>query len=242
MYRKETRDTKRARVFAKLAREIMVACRTGLPQPELNPRLRAAIQAARNQNMPKDRIERSISRSLSTDDCSATYEDVRYEGYGPGNVAVIVETITDNRNRTASEIRASFSKNGGTLGLPNSVSFYFERVGTFHYPTSAASAEVMLEIAIDVGASDVSSSHSGHRISCAPDDLCVVREALERRFGIPADTVRLEWRPLVTVAVADENIVQNLLQFLDSLEDNEDVQHVVANFDIPKTLIERLCL
>ncbi len=242
MSRKEAIDTKRARAFAKLAREIMIACKIGPPHPESNPRLRAAIQTARSQNMPKDRIERLLGRVRAMSD-GLPYEYIRYEGYGPGNVAVIVETLTDNRNRTASEIRAVFSKNGGSLGETNSVAFYFERICTFHYSTSVASADAILNIAIDVGASDVSSGETGHRIACAPEKLSLIREALERRLCAP-DLTRLEWQPLMTmtVAVTDESTALNLLRFFESLENNEDVQYVAANYNIPKPLTTRLSL
>ena len=240
MYRKEIIDTKRARTFAKLARDIMIACKVGAPQPEINPRLRAAIQTARSQNMPKEKIERFLRR-VSLADNKTLYEDIRYEGYGPGNVAIIVETLTDNRNRTVSDIREVFTKNGGTLCTTNSVSFYFERIGTCYYPTSVASADAILEIAVDVGASNVSSGENGYAISCAPEKLGSIRENLERRLCAP-DLARLEWRPLVTVQVADEATVLHLLRFLESLEDHEDVQYVAANFKIPKPLIRSLCL
>ncbi len=240
MYRKGAQDARRARMFAKLAREITVACKTGLPQPEMNPRLRAAIQAARVQNMPKDSIERAI-RKASTAGDNTTYEEVHYEGYGPGNVAIIVEALTDNRNRTAAEIRAAFGKNDGTLGETNSVAFNFERVGAFHYSAAVASAEAMLDAAIEAGANDVNSDDSSHQIYCTSDDLGVVREILERCFGTP-EMARLEWRPLITVPVTDEETAQSLLKFLDVLEDNDDVQLVVSNFDIPDALMERLSL
>lgn len=227
-------------MFSKLAREITVACKTGLPQSEINPRLRAAIAAARDQNMPKDSIERAI-RKASVMDEGASYEDVRYEGYGPGNVAIIVETITNNRNRTAAAIRAAFSKRGGMLGETNSVSFNFERVGILCYPTTIASDDAILEVAIEAGASDVDSDNSSHQIYCVPDDLGAIREVLEHRFGV-SGTARLEWWPLVTVPVADENTAQSLLRFLELLEENDDVQQVVANCDIPKALMERLTL
>ncbi|MBF0563272.1 MAG: YebC/PmpR family DNA-binding transcriptional regulator [Alphaproteobacteria bacterium] len=238
MFRKGAQDLKRAKMFAKLAKEITVAAKTGLPQPDMNPRLRAAILAARAQNMPKDNIERAIKRATSGAD-TASYEEVRYEGYGPGNVAVIVEALTDNRNRTAADVRTAFNKNGGTLGETNSVAFNFDRVGAIHYAAAAASADDMLEAAIEAGANDVESEPGGHDIYCAVEDLNTVRDALERRFG-DAETARLDWKPQVTVPVTDEETVQALMKFLDALEDNDDVQRVSANFDIPDTMMERL--
>ncbi len=241
MSRKKAMDSKRARTFAKLARDIIVACETGPPQPEFNARLRVAIQTARSQNMPKDRIERSLRR-VSAMSGGLPYEEIRYEGYGPGNIAVIVESLTDNRNRTTSEMRAIFIKNGFTLVETNSVTFHFERIGTFHYPKSVASADSIFDIAIDVGASDVHSGENGHKISCAPENLGLVREALERRLCCVPDLVRLEWRPLMTVPVKEERTALTLLRFLKSLEDNEDVQYVAANCNIPKPLTKRLSL
>ncbi|KAF0119185.1 MAG: hypothetical protein FD149_188 [Rhodospirillaceae bacterium] len=240
MYRKGAQDSRRSRMFAKLAREITVACKTGLPQPEMNPRLRAAIVVARTQNMPKDSIDRAIRKAAAAGD-TTTYEDVRYEGYGPGTVAVIVEALTDNRNRTAADVRAAFGKHGGTLGETNSVAFNFERMGALHYPATAAFVEAILEAAIEAGASDVDSDEGGHQIFCAPEDLGLVRDVLEHRFGTP-ETARLEWRPRVMVPVTDEETAQALLRFLDILEDNDDIQRVVANFDIPDALMERLSL
>ncbi|MEO5375260.1 MAG: YebC/PmpR family DNA-binding transcriptional regulator [Alphaproteobacteria bacterium] len=238
MFRKGAQDAKRARMFAKLAREITVACKTGIPQPDMNPRLRAAIQAARVQNMPRDNIERAIKRATSGTD-TASYEEVRYEGYGPGNVAVIVEALTDNRNRTAAEVRAAFNKNGGTLGESNSVAFNFERVGAIHYPGAAAGEDDMLEAAIEAGARDAESGSGGHDVYTAPDDLNAVREALEARFG-EAESARLDWKPLVSVPVADEETAQSLFKFLDALDDNDDVQRVAANFDVPEAVMDRL--
>ena len=238
MFRTGAQDAKRARMFAKLAREITVAAKSGLPQPEMNPRLRAAIQAARVQNMPKDNIDRAIKRAVAGAD-GANYEEVRYEGYGPGNVAVIVEALTDNRNRTAAEVRAAFNKNGGTLGETNSVSYNFDRVGAVHYGASVASNDDMLEAAIDAGASDVESGEGGHDVYCAPDDLGGVRDALEARFG-PPEAARLDWKPRVAAPVTDDETAQTLLKFLDILDDNDDVQRVAANYDIPDEVMERL--
>ena len=237
MHRKGAQDAKRAKVFTKLIRELTVSAKTGLPDPAFNPRLRAAIAAAREANMPKDTIERAIKRGSGGAD--ANYEEVRYEGYGPGSVAMIVEALTDNRNRTAPEVRTAFSKNGGALGESNSVSFMFDRVGAIRYPAAAASAEAMFEAALEAGADNVESDDEGHEITCAPDDLAVVRDALEAAFGTP-EHARLDWRPQTTVPVTDESAAKTLLKLLDILEDNDDVQRVYANFEIPDDLMERL--
>ncbi|HIJ38781.1 MAG TPA: YebC/PmpR family DNA-binding transcriptional regulator [Rhodospirillaceae bacterium] len=238
MHRKGAQDAKRAKVFTKLIRELTVSARAGLPDPAANPRLRAAILAAREANMPKDTIERAIKRGAGGE-ADSNYEEVRYEGYGPGSVAVIVEALTDNRNRTASEIRSAFSKHGGSLGETNSVSFMFERIGAIHYPPATASSDSMFEAALEAGAENVESSEDGHDIACAPDDLNTVREALETKFGAPA-SARLEWRPQTMVPVADEQLAQTLMKFLEVLEDNDDVQRVQANFDISQDVMERL--
>ncbi|MTJ83386.1 MAG: YebC/PmpR family DNA-binding transcriptional regulator [Telmatospirillum sp.] len=238
MHRKGAQDAKRAKVFTKLIRELTVSAKSGLPDPNANPRLRAAVQAAREANMPKDTIERAIKRGAGGDG-DTNYEEVRYEGYGPGSVAIIVEALTDNRNRTASEIRSAFSKHGGNLGETNSVSFMFDRVGAVHYPASAASADAMFEAALEAGADNVDSDEDGHDITCAPDSLNAVREALEGRFGAPA-SARLDWRPQTSVPVADEQAAQTLLKLLEVLDDNDDVQRVQANFDISQEVMERL--
>src|SRR5436305_4194045 len=188
MYRKGAQDKKRGKIFTKLIRELTTAARSGLPDPNANPRLRAAVLAARQANMPKDTVERAIKRGSGAE-AGEAYEEVRYEGYGPGGVAVIVEALTDNRNRTASEIRAAFTKAAGALGETHSVSFMFDRVGEVIYPAAAASADDMLEAAIDAGADDVASDDEWHVVSSAPDDLNTVRDGLEQRFG-PAEPPR----------------------------------------------------
>ncbi len=238
MHRKGAQDAKRAKVFTKLIRELTVAAKTGQPDPAANPRLRAAIAAAKEANMPKDTMERAIKRGTGEGDDS-NYEEVRYEGYGPASVAIIVEALTDNRNRTASEIRSAFGKHGGNLGETNSVSFMFDRIGLVHYAAEVASADDMLEAAIEAGADDVQSGEDGHEITCAPDDLNAVRETLEARFGPPGGA-RLDWRPQTTVPVADEQAAQTLLKLLEVLEDNDDVQRVQANFEIADEIMERL--
>ena len=236
MHRKGRQDAVRARLFTRLQREIQVASRAGLPDPASNPRLRAAIQAAKAANMPKDNIERAIKRGQGGE--GESYEEVRYEGYGPGGVAVIVEALTDNRNRTASAVRSTFSKYGGSLGETNSVSFQFNRVGSIRYPADVADADTMLEAAIEAGADDVESNEEGHEILCAPDELDAVREALEARFG-PPEQAALSWRPQATVPVDDER-AEGLLKMLQALDDNDDVQRVVANFEVSEGTLERL--
>ena len=236
MHRKGRQDAVRARLFTRLQREIQVAAKTGLPDPAANPRLRAAIQAAKAANVPKDNIERAIKRGQGGD--SESYEEVRYEGYGPGGVAVIVEALTDNRNRTASAVRSTFAKHGGSLGETNSVSFQFNRVGSIRYPADVADADTMLEAAIEAGADDVESNEEGHEILCAPDELDAVREALEARFG-PPEQAALSWRPQATVPVDDER-AEGLLKLLQALDDNDDVQRVVANFEVSEGTLERL--
>src|ERR1700747_150359 len=193
MYRKGAQDKKRDKVFTKIIRERTPAARSGLPDPAANPRLRVAVLAAPQANMPKDTVDRAIKRG-SGGGADDAYEEVRYEGYGPGGVAVIVEALTDNRNRTASEVRAAFTKSGGALGETNSVSFMFDRVGEIAYPAAAASADEILEAVIEAGAKDIESDTEQHLVTCAPEDLNAVRDALESRFG-PAGSVRPGSRP-----------------------------------------------
>lgn len=237
MHRKGAQDAKRARAFAKLIREITVSARQGLPDPASNPRLRAAMTAARQANMTRDTIDRAIKKATGTaggDD----YVEVRYEGYGPAGVAVIVETLTDNRNRTASDVRSAFAKHGGALGETNSVSFLFNRLGVIRYPATVGSADDMLEAAIEAGADNAESDADGHEVTCAIEDFFAVRDALEARFGAP-DSARLDWRPTTSVTL-DEDRAGSLLKLLDVLEDNDDVQNVYANFDIPDAVMQRL--
>jgi YebC/PmpR family DNA-binding regulatory protein len=236
MHRKGRQDAVRARLFTRLQREVQVAAKSGLPDPALNPRLRSAIQAAKVANVPKDVIDRAIKRAQGGD--AESYDEVRYEGYGPGGVAVIVEALTDNRNRTASSVRSTFSKYGGSLGETNSVSFQFNRVGSIRYPAAVADADAVLEAAIDAGADDVESGEEAHEILCAPDELDAVREALEARFG-PPEQAALSWRPQVTVPVDDER-AEGLVKMLQALDDNDDVQRVVANFEMSEAALERL--
>ncbi|SMF32755.1 DNA-binding regulatory protein, YebC/PmpR family [Tistlia consotensis] len=237
MFRKGAQDKKRASQFAKLTREIIVAAKAGLPDPNMNAALRSAIATARAANMPKDNIERAIKKATGSGDAD-NYEAVRYEGYGPGGVAVIVEALTDNRNRTASEVRSAFSKHGGSLGETNSVSFMFERVGQIVYPAEVAGAEAMFEAAAEAGASDVQSSADGHEVICAPDDFSEVRDALVEKYGDPREA-RLTWKPLNTTPVTEDQ-ASTLFKLLDALDDSDDVQQVAANFDIADEVIERL--
>ena len=211
--------------------------RTGLPDPAVNPRLRAAVLAARQANMPKDTVDRAIRRGSGAG-AEEAYEEVRYEGYGPGGTAVIVEALTDNRNRTASEVRAAFTKAGGALGETNSVSFMFERVGEISYPTLAATADDMLEAVIEAGGENVESDAEHHLVTSAPEDLNAVRDALESRFGA-ADSARLTWRPKTTSPI-DEETAAPLFKLLETLEDSDDVQNVYANFEVAEAVMARL--
>ncbi|MGE0735919.1 MAG: YebC/PmpR family DNA-binding transcriptional regulator [Alphaproteobacteria bacterium] len=237
MHRKGAQDAKRAKIFAKLGREIMVAARQGA-DPAANFRLRTAVLAARAQSMPKDTIERAIKKG-SGEAGGAAFEEIRYEGFGPGGVAIIVDALTDNRNRTASDIRAIFGKNGGNLGQTNSVISTFERIGMIVYPKDAATAEAMFEAALDAGASDVVSTDEGHEIVCAPGDLAAVRDALEAKFKAPT-SAGLVWRPINSVPVEDQDSAEDLLALIEGLEDNDDVQTVTANFDIPDAIMAKL--
>ncbi|HWX48675.1 MAG TPA: YebC/PmpR family DNA-binding transcriptional regulator [Roseomonas sp.] len=237
MHRKGAQDAKRARIFAKLIREITVSARQGLPDPASNPRLRSAVQAARVANMTKDTIDRAIKKATGAGG-GEDYVEVRYEGYGPAGVAIIVETLTDNRNRTASDIRSAFSKYGGALGETNSVAFQFERLGVVRFPASVGSADDVLEAAIEAGAADVESSEEGHEIRTAVEDLFAVRDALEEKFG-PAESAKLEWRPNVTVEL-DEEQARSVLKLVDVLDEHDDVQTVTANFEMPEAVLQKL--
>jgi len=237
MHRKGAQDKKRAKIFAKLIREITVAVKSGMPDPDANPRLRSAIVAARAANMPKDNVERAIKKAAGGDD-GENYEEVRYEGYGPGGVAIIVEALTDNRNRTASEVRTAFSKHGGSMGETGSVNFMFERVGLIHYPANVANADDVFEAALEAGAQDVKSESDGHDILCEPDDFSAVRDALETKFG-DAEAARLDWQPNNTVAI-EEDAAGTLINLLSTLDDNDDVQRVASNFEVSDEIMARL--
>jgi len=236
MHRKGAQDKRRAKVFTRLTRELQIAAKSG-EDPGANPALRSAILAARKENMPKDNIERAIKKGAGGGDDS-NYEDMRYEGYGPGGVAMIVDTLTDNRNRTASEVRSAFTKYGGNLGETNSVSFMFNRVGQIIYPADAGTPDAILEAAIEAGAENAESGETEHEITCAVEDFFTVREALEATLG-PAQSAQLTWKPLNTVAV-DEDQAGTLLKLLNQLEDNDDVQQVSANFEIPDEVMAKL--
>jgi YebC/PmpR family DNA-binding regulatory protein len=236
MHRKGRQDKARSKLFGKLAREITVSAKLGLPDPAFNPRLRAAVIAARAENMPKDNIDRAIKKSQGAD--TENYDEIRYEGYGPGGVAIIVEALTDNRNRTAGEVRAIFSKNGGNLAETGAVSFMFSHVGIVEYDAKAASADAMLEAAIDAGAEDVTSNDDGHQIITAPDTLNDVAKALEAKFGEPRKASLL-WRPQNTVALDDE-AGEKVLRLIESLDDSDDVQNVYANFEVSDTLVAKM--
>ena len=237
MHRKGAQDAKKARAFAKLIREITVSARQGLPDPASNPRLRSAMAAARQANMTRDTIERAIKKATGGGP-GEDYVEVRYEGYGPAGVAIIVETLTDNRNRTASDVRTAFNKYGGVLGETNSVSFMFSRLGVVRYPLKTASEDEMLEAAIEAGADDVASGPDGHEVTSAIENLFAVRDALEARFG-PPEEAKFDWRPMNSVTLDEERAV-TVLKLVDALDDNDDVQNVYANFDIPDAVLQKL--
>ncbi len=236
MHRKGRQDAARSKLFGKLAREITVAAKMGLPDPAMNARLRAAIIAARAENMPKDNIERAIKKASGND--GENFESVRYEGYGPGGVAIIVETLTDNRTRTVGEIRSFFTKSGGSLAETGAVSFMFNHVGVIEYDRAKASDDAMLEAAIEAGADDVISSEAGHEIVTATDSLNEVQKALEAKFGEPRKSA-LTWRPQNTIAVDDE-AGEKLMKLVENLEENDDVQNVYGNFEISEALMAKL--
>jgi YebC/PmpR family DNA-binding regulatory protein len=236
MFRKNRQDAQRSKLFSKLSREITVAAKLGMPDPDHNPRLRAAIIAAKAQSMSKDVIERAIKKALGND--GENYEEVRYEGFGPGGVAVIVEALTDNRNRTASDVRAAFSKYGGALGETGSVSFQFDHVGSIAYPAEKGDADAMLEVAIEAGASEVLSDEEGHEFLCAMEDFATVREALEEKLGEPS-SAKIVWKPTNMIDVEDE-AGETLSKLLDTLDDHDDVQNIYANAEFSDALMEKL--
>jgi YebC/PmpR family DNA-binding regulatory protein len=236
MRRKGAQDAKKAKLFTKIAREINAACKMGMPDPAHNPRLRAAMLKARQENIPRDRIEGLIKKASGGVD--ETYDEVRYEGYGPGGVAVIIEALTDNRNRTASEVRAAFTKFGGNLGETGSVGFMFERVGAITYPKAKASEEAMLDAAIEAGADNCESDGERHQITCTPDAFGAVRDALEKALGEP-QSAKLTWIAK-SGAPINEDDARALLKMIDVLEDSDDVQEVFANYEIADEVMERL--
>ncbi len=236
-HRKGAQDAKRAKLFTKLAREIIVSVKSGMPEPENNPRLRAAIAAARSKNMTNDRINSAVKQGAGNTD-GDNYEEIRYEGYGPGGVAVIVDCLSDNRNRTASDVRSTFTKYGGNMGETGSVAFSFDQVGLFEYPADKASADEILEAAIDGGADDCESDEFIHSITCKPDDFSTVRDALSEKFG-DADTGRLSWLAQ-NMCEVDEGKAESLMKMIDVLEDNDDVQFITTNADISDEIMEKL--
>ena len=236
MHRKGRQDAQKSKLFGKLAREITVSAKLGTPDPAMNARLRAAIIAARAENMPKDNIERAIKKAAGSD--GENFEQVRYEGYGPGGIAVIVEVLTDNRNRAAGEVRAAFTKSGGNLAETGAVSFMFDHVGVIEYAAGAASAEVMFEAALEAGADDVVSSEDTHEVFAGQDHFGSVAKALETKFGEPRKA-SLVWRPQNTVAVDDDQ-GEKVIKLIDNLNDNDDVQNVYANFEVSDAVVAKM--
>jgi YebC/PmpR family DNA-binding regulatory protein len=236
MHRKGKQDAVRSKIFGKLAREITVAAKLGAPDPAMNPRLRMAILAARAENMPKDNIERAIKKATGGD--AESYDEVRYEGRGPGGVSIIVEALTDNRNRTAPAIRSYFSKAGGELGASNSVAFMFNRIGEITYPATIGDADKVMEAAIEAGAEDVVSDGNGHTITCSFEDLSDVSKALEASLGAPASAKTI-WKPDTTVSL-DLEKAQSMMKLLDVLENDDDVQSVFSNFEVSDEVMAKL--
>jgi YebC/PmpR family DNA-binding regulatory protein len=236
MHRKGRQDAQKSKLFGKLAREITVSAKLGTPDPDMNPRLRAAIIAARAENMPKDNIERAIKKAAGND--GENFEQFRYEGYGPAGVAVIIEVLTDNRNRTAGEVRASLTKSGGNLAETGAVSFMFDHVGVIEYDAGVASGEAMFEAALEAGADDVVSSENGHEIYASQSNFGTVAKALEAKFGEPRKAA-MTWRPQNTIAVDDEQ-GEKLIKLIDNLNDQDDVQNVYANFEVSDALVAKM--
>ena len=236
MHRKGRQDAAKAKLFAKLAREITVSAKTGTPDPAMNPRLRLAVQAARAENMPKDNIERAIKKALGND--TDTFEAVRYEGYGPGGVAIVVEALTDNRNRTGGAVRAAFTKQGGNLGSTGSVSHMFVRVGEVVFKAAAGSPDQVLEAAIEAGADDVVSDAGGHIVTSSFEALGTVAQALEDKLGSP-ESVKSVWKPNVTTQVGEDH-AQSIMKLIAALEDDDDVQAVFSNFEVDEATLQRL--
>ena len=235
-HRKGRQDAARSKLFSKLSKEITVAAKMGDPDPEKNPRLRLAVKSAKSQSMPNDNIDRAIKKATGGD--AEDYKEIRYEGYGPGGVAVIVEAMTDNLNRTASNVRSTFTKNGGNLGETGSVGFMFERKGEVTYTAEAGDADTVMMAAIEAGAEDVESSEDGHTIWCADTDLNEVSSALEAELGESEET-RLTWKPTTTTELDLEGM-QKLMKLLDALDDDDDVQRVTANFEASDEVMEQL--
>ena len=236
MHRKGRVDAVRSKMFSKLAREIFVSAKMGMPDPAHNPRLRAAIIAAKQQSMPKDNIQRAIDKATGAG--AENIEEVRYEGYGPGGVALIVETQTDNRNRTGGDVRSTFSKYGGALGEPNSVTFMFDRVGVMVYAKDKGSDDAMLEAAIEAGADECVSTDEGHEFIISMDNYGTAREALEKKLGEPL-SAKIEWRPRTTTPVPDDT-GETLIKLLEVLDDHDDVQNVYGNYELSEALMEKI--
>ncbi|MDB5551829.1 MAG: hypothetical protein JWL86_1813 [Rhizobium sp.] len=236
MHKKGKQDAIRSKLFSKFAREITVAAKMGMPDPNMNPRLRLAIQVARGENMPKDNIERAIKKAIGGD--AENYDEVRYEGYAPGGVAVIIEALTDNRNRTAGEVRSYFTKAGGALAETGAVSFMFDRVGEIEFDAKVASEDAMMEAAIEAGADDAVSNADGHMVTTSMESFAEVSKALEAKFGEPRKA-KLVWRPQNTISVDDET-GEKILRLIGSLEDNDDVQNVYANFEVSDALVAKM--
>ncbi|MGL4441379.1 MAG: YebC/PmpR family DNA-binding transcriptional regulator [Bosea sp. (in: a-proteobacteria)] len=236
MHRKGKQDKVRSKIFGKLGREITVAAKLGMPDPAMNPRLRMAVIAARAENMPKDNIERAIKKAAGND--AETYDEVRYEGRGPGGVMLIVEALTDNRNRTGSNVRSYFTKGGGELGATGSATFMFDRVGEIAYPASAGSADAVMEAAIEAGADDVQSDENGHMIMCSFADLSEVSKALEASLGAPT-TAKSVWKPQ-NMVMLDEDKAQSMLKMLDIMENDDDVQNIFSNFEVSDEVMAKI--
>ena len=235
-HRKGRQDAARSKLFSKLSKEITVAAKMGDPDPEKNPRLRLAVKSAKSQSMPNDNIDRAIKKAIGGE--GDDYEEIRYEGYGPNGVAVIVEAMTDNRNRTASNVRSTFGKNGGNLGETGSVGFMFERKGEITYPASVGDEDTVMMAAIEAGAEDVESSEDGHIIWCADTDLNEVTAALETELG-ESEEAQLSWRPSTTTEL-DLEAMQKLMKLIDALEDDDDVQRVTTNFEASDAVMDQL--
>lgn len=238
MYRKGAQDARRAKRFTKLIREVYVAAREGTPDPDHNPRLRTAIAAAKSQSVPKDNIERAIKKAAGGDGGQERFDTLSYEGFGPGGVAVIVDAITDNRNRTAATIRSIFSRHGGTLGETGSVNYLFQRVGVIRFSADAASGDDMFEAALEVGADECESEEDGHEVICPPEALSEASEALTVQFGAP-ERVEIAWRPQTTVPIGEDK-AEAVFRLLEALDDSDDVQQVSANYDVTDDVLRKL--
>jgi YebC/PmpR family DNA-binding regulatory protein len=238
MHRKGAQDKKKAKIFNKWAREITVAAKSGLPDPDANPRLRNAIQAARADNMPNSRIKSAIEQAMPNAAGASNYDEIRYEGRGPGGVSVIIEALTDNRNRTAAEVRSAFTKNNGTLGETNSVTFMFAKIGLITYPATAASFDAIFEAGVEAGADNVETVDAKHEIITRTEDFLSVKDALEKKFGAP-ESAGVIWRPNMTVKL-DQEQAQELIDLIEALEDSDDVQNVFSNFEVDDAVMERL--